>query len=163
MNLKRVVLVAFSLVTCISVTTLADDYNDRVIIERSLKAGGSFELTYFKNGRYYKSTDGEEIKLEEDLRKSSSNILQLQFLPNEELYDSPTGIEGVKEDIPFNYFSDLESSSEYIYSLLGNGWNVLEYTAGINTIYFELTKDGELLRIIVYEDYLKVYKSKGVL
>lgn len=131
----------------------------RVVLEQVLTNGGYIETT-LEDGRYYRATNGLKTKLEENLQKNSS-VMTLDFRPNSIVYDSPLTVEGITSDIPYNYFSNIESSSEYVYSLLGNGFELVEYSSTSNALYLELTHEERLIRIIVYEDYLKVYDSKG--
>lgn len=117
----------------------------------------------YKNGRYYESVNGITTVMVEDLKKQTK-ILQLPFRFTDEEYASPSAVGGIVEDIPYNYYSNLDSSAEFVYSLLFRGYTVLEYSASSNAIYMELELpassvdvEGNTIRIIIYSDYLKVY------
>lgn len=145
------------LATSISINTYAN-YLDKCIVEETINEDG-YSVTSLENGRYYVSINGVKSKLESNLLKSS-DILRLEFRPNNNSYINPSEIYGITEDIPYNYYSNLTASSEYVYSLLGNGYLINSYEAYSNTIYLELQNDKRFIRIIIYDDYLKVYDTE---
>ena len=77
-------------------------------------------------------------------------------------FKSPTDIGSITEDIKYNYHSTLEDSTIFLNSLLWKGWSIQNYEATDISIYIELTKDEDLLRLVIYKDYLKVYYKNNL-
>lgn len=127
---------------------------NRVTIEEQLNNDG-YQAIEVVDGRSYKVTNSERTKLSQ--RRATTAVLQLPLIFTDNIYQTPEDIEGIVEDIPFNYFATIEQSSEYIYSLFNQGFIVTSYTATPLMIQLELRKANTRYRIIVYEDYLKVY------
>jgi hypothetical protein len=70
----------------------------------------------------------------------------------------PSKIDGIVMDIPFNYYSNLESSAKYFHTLLYNGWEIQYYNATSLCVQIGLIdENGVTCRIIIYDNYLKVY------
>lgn len=136
-------------------TTYAQDMV--VVVGMTIK-DDSFIVQTLEGGRYYESTNGSKVKLVENLQKQST-VLEL---PVCEIVVArhPTDIEGIVEDIPYNYHASITQSAQYVYSLLGCGFDLIEYSASSNVIYMELADIENIIRLVIYEDYLKVYEAK---
>lgn len=74
-----------------------------------------------------------------------------------EEFKKVTDIGDIIQDIRYNYYSNMEDTTTFINSLIWDGWEIQMYNADDITIYLELIKDEDILRIIIYDDYLKVY------
>lgn len=130
-----------------------------VIVEEHFDLDGYWTFEY-DDGRFYKNDESGRIKLKENL-SSVNEVLALPFCPTTKIYNSPTDVEGIIEDIPYNYYSSLESSAKYIYSLLYQGFELISYSSASGVILLELEKEKVKCRILVYEDYIKIYMPEG--
>ena len=129
------------------------------VIEEHFDSKGYWTFEY-SDGRFYRNNENERIKLKENL-SSVNEALHLPFCPTTEIYKFPTEVEGIIEDIPYNYYSSLESSSKYIYSLFYQGFELRSYSSSSGVILLELENEKVKCRILVYEDYIKIYMPEG--
>lgn len=121
---------------------------------------GNHKRIYFQNNTYLEeSYDG--LKNSNSKYQTIRNCLEL--IPNFDVseVDYPDDIEGITKDIPYNYKSQLDLSSKFLYSLIFQGWEIEYYKAEPDVIKLNLIRDTEKCRVVIYKDYLKVYqKSK---
>ncbi len=129
------------------------------VIEEHFDLEGYWTFEY-NDGRFYKNDENGRVKLKENL-SSVNDVLKLPFCPTTEIYNFPTEVDGIIEDIPYNYYSSLESSAKYIYSLLYQGFELTNYSSASGVILLELEKEKVKCRILVYEDYIKIYMPEG--
>lgn len=115
---------------------------------------------YFSERGYYE-TGYSGIEKSKNKYKTIRSCLELNsnFSIQEEV-KYPDEIEGIKKDIPFNYFSTAELSSKFLYSVIYNDWEILKYQSEPDNIKVELIKDGITCRIVIYKNYLKVYQKE---
>lgn len=117
---------------------------------RIIKSKNSYEkLTAYGKERYKQTVQSTKEILYLPLCLDVNEIDGSFLLPSE--------IEGIVMDIPFNYYSNLESSARYFQTLLYNGWEIDYYNATSLCVQIGLVRDGVVCRLLIYEDYLKVY------
>ncbi|MBR1442421.1 MAG: hypothetical protein IJ583_02685 [Firmicutes bacterium] len=113
---------------------------------------------YFSDGQYYEKSCG-------GINKTSNNYNTirecLHICPDFKIYNFayPDEIEGIGKEIPYNYTASKELSANVLYSVVYKDWEIIRYEADPVKITAELTKDGVLCRIVIYEDRLKVYQK----
>lgn len=132
---------------------------NKSVIEEHFDSEGYWFFEY-DGSRFYKNDKNGRIKLEKNL-SSVNDVLEIPFRPTTKIYNFPTEVDGIVEDIPYNYYSSLDSSAECIYSLLYQGFELISYSAASEVILLELRKDEIKCRILVYEDYIKIYMPEG--
>lgn len=130
-----------------------------ITVEESYTSDGYKALEY-DGVRYYEQSGGIRKKLDQ-FPASVNEVMNLSFKPTNKAYSHPTEIDGIVEDIPYNYYADMDKSSTYIYSLIQAGFELTGYFATSRVISLELERDGLVCRILVYENYLKVYMPRG--
>jgi len=133
--------------------------NRPIIVEDNYSKTDTYRILQTGNGYERLTVYGTERH--KQFVQSTKEVIRLPFFLD--MYESvsgfimPSEIEGIVMDIPFNYYSSLDSSAEYFYLLLYNGWEIEYYNASSLCIQAGLVKDGVSCRLLIYEDYLKVY------
>lgn len=129
------------------------------IVEDNYSQSDTFRIV--KNGNVYEKFTVSGKERFKQTVQSTKEILYLPICIDVEMVDDgfllPSKIEGIVMDIPFNYYSSLESSARYLQTLLYNGWEIEYYNATSLCIQVGLIRDGVICRLLIYEDYLKVY------
>jgi len=130
------------------------------IVEDNYGEPSIYRIIKSKNGFEKLTVHGSECKRQTP--QSTKEILRLPIFFDVYKVDGgfllPSEIEGIVMDIPFNYFSCLESSARYFYMLLYNGWEIVYFNATSLCIQIGLVnEDGVKCRLFIYKDFLKVY------
>lgn len=84
-------------------------------------------------------------------------------LPNTFQYFASTKIKdmfGLVPDIKYNYICDLDTSAKVLNTYLLEGWNITKYEADPYAIYVELHKGDEQVRLLIYENLIKIYDKR---
>lgn len=69
---------------------------------------------------------------------------------------------GIRRSIPYTYDATLTQSSEYLSTLLNDGWTLAASFADADYIDCYIRKNGELVRLILLDDRLKLlYPIRG--
>lgn len=67
---------------------------------------------------------------------------------------------GLTPEIKYNYQADLDTSSKVLNTYLLEGWEIIRYEADVYAIYVELSKGKDKVRIIIFEDSIKIYDKR---
>jgi hypothetical protein len=127
---------------------------NRITTEEQLNSEG-YRAVEIVDGKSFEVVNNQRVRLSQ--RRAATPVLRLPMKITDEIYRFPEAVEGIVEDIPFNYIAALEQSAEYIYSLFNDGFKLTGYTATSLAIHLTMEREELRYRIIVYEDYLKVY------
>lgn len=116
--------------------------------------------TIRKDNRFYIQTY-DKMTVANKLPKSNEETLKLLpyfvSINTDKDYINPLDIDGVSEDIIFNYNSNLESSSKYLSAMINNGWEIESLISDNKRIVVELYKDNQTCKIVIEDNKLKVY------
>lgn len=67
----------------------------------------------------------------------------------------------MEEDIPFNYYADNEDISTYIYSKLGEGYEITDFDNNDGaSLFLRMSNDSDVERLVVFDGYVKIYPSR---
>lgn len=162
MKIVTVLLAAALTLSMANVESLAQEppsQNRAYIVEDNYSSSDAYRIIKSKNA-YEKLTIHSREHYKQTVQ-STKEILRLPICLEVEKIDGgflpPSKVKGIVMDIPFNYYSNLESSSKYFQTLLYNGWEIEYYNATSLCIQVGLLKEGVVCRILIYKDYLKVY------
>lgn len=132
-----------------------------VIVEENYSLSDTYRIMKSKNA-YEKLTIYSKERHKQTLQ-STKEILNIPICIEVDEVNGgfllPSEIEGIVLDIPFNYYSNLDASAKYFQILLYNGWEIEYYNATSLCIQIGLVRNGYNCRILIYEDYLKVYSK----
>jgi len=134
----------------------------QIIVEDNYFRSNTYRIIQVKNGYAKITVDGRARH--KDAVQSTKDVLRFPVILNvEKINDEflmPSEIDGIVMDIPFNYYSSIESSARFFYTLLQNGWELEYYNATSLCIQIGLVNNQRVMcRLLVYADYLKVYCS----
>ncbi|MDR2569161.1 MAG: hypothetical protein LBD23_02535 [Oscillospiraceae bacterium] len=132
------------------------------IVEDNYGESGTYRIIKNENNFEKITIHGSECR--KQTPQSTKEILRIPLFPDAYKVDGgfllPSEIEGIVMDIPFNYFSCLESSARYFQMLLYNGWEITYFNATSLCVQIGLVNEnGVKCRLLIYKDFLKVYCS----
>ena len=159
-RIRIVILIAIIMNTQIlKVSAEQPTYSKAIIVEDNYLSSNRYRIVQSKNGYEKITIHGKERY--KQLVQSTKEILKLPInldtYESNEIFLLPSVVEEIIFDIPYNYFSSLESSAKYFQLLLRDSWEIEYYNASSLCIQVGLIKDGITCRLLIYEDYLKVY------
>jgi len=133
-----------------------------VIVEDNYYPSDTYRIVRGRNGYDKITVNGREHHKQPV--QSAKEVMRLPIALD--LYEidciflMPSEINGIVMDIPYNYYSPLASSAKYYQMLLYNGWELAYYNASSLCVQIGLiNSSGITCRLLIYEDYLKVYCS----
>lgn len=116
---------------------------------------------YFEN-RQFIEENYTGLSKSEDNHSTIRSCLQLPVDFDVENIKHPDDIEGVSEDIPYNYHANINQSAKILYSMIYQGWEIEYYLAAADSIKVNLVKEDEKCRIVIFEDSIKVYQKSDL-
>lgn len=131
-----------------------------IVVEDNYFLSDSYRIVQGKNTYEKISIHGKEHY--KQAVQSTKEVLRLPIILDigemEDEFLMPSDIAGIVPDIPYNYYSSIDSSSRYFYTLLQNGWEIEYYNASSLCIQVGLVNNqGIACRLLIFEDFLKVY------
>jgi hypothetical protein len=134
---------------------------NQIIVEENYFPSDIFRIVQGINGYEKITVNGRErfIQPVQSTKEALRLPLIFDVFETGDGFLMPSEIEGIVMDIPFNYYSSLQSSSKYFHILLFNGWEIEYYNSNSLCIQIGLVRDNVTCRLLIYEDYLKVYSS----
>jgi len=146
----------------ITISTNAEQAAERkqLVVEDNYFRSNTYRILQAKNGYDIVTVSSRERY--KQAVQSTKEVLRLPFAFDVNEISGgflmPSEINGIVMDIPYNYYSPLESSSTFYFTLLYNGWELEYYNATSLCIQIGLVNNkGITCRLIIYRDYMKVY------
>lgn len=140
--------------------------NDNYRVLKLKISQDTFEEYSYIDGIVYKLTFDNKEKILNELMANNEAIKlyvisdEINIKKNERGFPDPLSIEGIKEDIPYNFKADLFHSSIYLEALIRSGWMIETYNSDSLTILITLINENkDLIRVKILEDSLKVYSK----